>query len=73
MKRVDCRDDQMFLKACLSVLYVFNVVCVVCQDCHSVQQTDLPCLESSDTEIRHSAGRGHARRQRDAQISRHEE
>lgn len=57
-----------------SVFQVHNLCFVfVHQDCHSIQQADLPCLESPDAEVRRSVGHGHPWRQRDAQVTWHEE
>ncbi len=66
-------DCGLYYLLCLPRQAVECVCVCVRQDCDSVQQADLPCLESPDAEVRRSAGCGHPRRQRDAQITWHEE
>lgn len=66
--KVECFSSSLDLlsRVIMSVLFFH-------QDCHSIQQADLPCLESPDAEVGRSVGHGHPRCQRDAQVTWHEE
>ncbi len=50
----------------------FQLSCFLSQDCDSIQQTGVSCVEPPNPEVRRVAGLGNVGRQRNAQVQRYE-